>query len=433
MKNSTLAMRLTMAVIFLAVIAYFGFNMAAYFMDPYTTTAAYSFTGENAVSVSGYVVRNEEVLTGGGELVYSNRAEGERVGEGGTVALIYQSAQALDDANALRSLEEQLEQLRYAQTLASGTKASARLDDEIRDALLAFRQSLAGGKASSAGDTASALRTAVLKRSYAYSGTGDLEAAIAGLQEQISVLSAAADPSTSRVTAPKAGLFSSLVDGYESVLNLEMLEMLTPERYNEIQPAEGAAGVGKMVYGSKWAFVTLMDAGDVGRMAKGDTVTLRFQKGLDRDMSMRVESVSPQQNGQRVVVFSSEKYLGLTTLLRRQNAQVIFDTYSGIRVPRSAVRVENLPVTDEEGNPLLDSAGQQKTESFTCVYCLWGRYARRKPVQVLWQEEDYLLVVPDEDALAQTGSDNSREGRRLRAGDAVITAAAELYDGKVIQ
>ena len=431
MKNSTLAMRLAMAAIFLAVIAYFGFNMAAYFMDPYTTTVAYEFTGENAVTVSGYVVRDEEVLAGGGELVYSNRSEGERVGKGGAVALIYQSAQALDNANALRALEEQLEQLQYARSLAAGTQASARLDDEIRDALLAFRQSLAGEKAS--GDSAGALRTAVLKRSYAYSGTGDLEAAIAGLQEQISALSAAADPNTARVAAPRAGIFSSLVDGYESVLNLEMLEMLTPERYGEIQPEQGAAGVGKMVYGDKWAFATLMKAEDVGRLAEGDTVTVRFQNGLERDMSMRVSSVSPQQDGMRVVVFSSEKFLSLTTLLRRQNAQIIFDTFSGIRVPRSAVRVESLPVTGEDGQPVLDSAGQQKTESSTCVYCLWGRYARRKPVQVLWQEEDYLLVVPDEDALANSGSENSREGRRLRAGDTVITAAAELYDGKVIR
>ena len=431
MKNSTLAMRLAMAAIFLAVIAYFGFNMAAYFMDPYTTTVAYEFTGENAVTVSGYVVRDEEVLAGGGELVYSNRSEGERVGKGGVVALIYQSAQALDNANALRALEEQLEQLQYARSLAAGTQASARLDDEIRDALLAFRQSLAGEKAS--GDSAGALRAAVLKRSYAYSGTGDLEAAIAGLQEQISALSAAADPDTARVAAPRAGIFSSLVDGYESVLNLEMLEMLTPERYGEIQPEQGAAGVGKMVYGDKWAFATLMKAEDVGRLAEGDTVTVRFQNGLERDMSMRVSSVSPQQDGMRVVVFSSEKFLSLTTLLRRQNAQIIFDTFSGIRVPRSAVRVESLPVTGEDGQPVLDSAGQQKTESSTCVYCLWGRYARRKPVQVLWQEEDYLLVVPDEDALANSGSENSREGRRLRAGDTVITAAAELYDGKVIR
>ena len=69
MKTSTLATRLMMAAIFLTVLIYFGLNLAAYCNDPFTTTLAYSYTGENAVTVSGYVVREEEVLAGGGELV----------------------------------------------------------------------------------------------------------------------------------------------------------------------------------------------------------------------------------------------------------------------------------------------------------------------------------------------------------------------------
>ena len=39
----------------------------------------------------------------------------------------------------------------------------------------------------------------------------------------------------------------------------------------------------------------------------------------------------------------------MTTLLRLQNAQIIFESYDGIRVPRSAVRVNAQPLTDEDG------------------------------------------------------------------------------------
>ena len=46
MKTSTLATRLMMAAIFLTVLIYFGVNLAAYFMDPYTATTAYAKTGE---------------------------------------------------------------------------------------------------------------------------------------------------------------------------------------------------------------------------------------------------------------------------------------------------------------------------------------------------------------------------------------------------
>jgi hypothetical protein len=162
-------------------------------------------------------------------------------------------------------------------------------------------------------------------------------------------------------------------------------------------------------------------------------VTLRFQSGLDRDMTMTVERIGDEDGGQRLVVFSCDKYLNLVTLLRHQNAQIIFASYTGIRVPRSAVRVLWEAVTDEDGEPVYSEDGSEEKKQVLAVFCLWGTTARLKPVEILWQEDEYLLVTPSETALADYTSDSARESRRLRAGDEVITAAADLYDGKVIQ
>ncbi|MDE7054334.1 MAG: hypothetical protein K2O84_05900 [Oscillospiraceae bacterium] len=433
MKTGTLATKLMLAAIFLTVLVYFAVNLIAYFSDPYSTAVAYAYTGEKAVTVSGYVVRDEEVLAGGGDLVYSSRGEGERVGRGGTVALIYPTVQALDDANTLRELSSQLEQLLYARSLSAGSQATARLDEEITAALSSFRGAMADGRLQDAGEQGEALRTAVLRRSYAFFGDMDLDASIASLQERISGLSAAAEADVTRVSAPKAGLFSGLVDGYEGILNLENIQEMTPETYRAITPPADISGVGKMVYGDSWAFVSLMRSEDVKEMQEGDTVTLRFQKGLDRDMRMKVSYISAEEGGRKVVVFSSGKYLHLATLLRHQNVQVIFESYDGVRVPRSALRVDGQAVSDENGQPVLDSQGNPKTQSVTCVYCLWGDTARQKPVQILWQEDDYILVAPDEEALSAFSSEQAREGRRLRPGDQVITAAADIYDGKVVR
>ena len=422
-----------MAAIFLTVLVYFGVNLAAYFNDPYTTTVAFSYVGEKAVTVSGYVVRDEELLEGSGDLVYSSRGEGERVGSGGTVAQIYPTTQALTDANTLRELTGQLEQLRYARSLTTGSQATARLDDEIVSTLVSFHSALAVSDLTTAADVGQTLRTDVLRRSYTYSGVGDLDASIASLESRISELSASAEANVTRVSAPKAGLFSGLVDGYETVLNLENILDMTPSRYRAIMPASSASGVGRMIYGDKWSFLTMMQSEDVKRLEEGDTVTLRFQKGLDRDMTMKVSYISADEGGWRVVVFTAQKYLHLATLLRHQNAQVIFESYDGVRVPRSSVRVDTQPVTDEDGQPVLDSQGSPKTQAVTCVYCLWGDTARLKPVTVLWQEDEYILVAPDEEALKAYSSAQTRESRRLRAGDQVITAAAEVYDGKVVQ
>ena len=416
MKTGSLATKLMLTAILLTVLVYFAVNAASYFLEPFSTSLVYDYTSENAVTVSGYVVREETVLSGGaGDLVYFSRGEGERVSRGGTVALVYQSAQSLQDANALRSLEEQLDQLADARALAAGSSATARLDEEVADSLIAFRGAMAAGDLSTAEEPADALRSAVLRRSFAYSGTASLDAAIAQLQEQITALSASAGAGTTRITAPEAGLFSSMVDGYETVLTPERLETMTPADYRSLAPQQTAGSCGKMVYGTRWYFVTLMKTEDMGSMAAGDTVTLRFQNGLDRDLTMTVHSISEEDKGQKLVVLAADDYLGLTTLLRHQNAQIIFDSYTGLRVPRSAVRILTETITDEEGGEL--------TEKNTGVYCLWGAAARFKPVEVIWQEESYILVRPAEGASST---------RVLRAGDEAITAAADLFDGKVI-
>lgn len=415
MKTGTLATRLTLAAILLTVLIYFGVNVAAYFNDPFTTTLAYGYTSESAVTVAGYVVREEEVLTGQGDLIYVSRREGEKVSQGGTVALIYPSQEALDNANTLRDLEEQLQQLLQARNLTGGTLATARLDEAVSASLVDFRSELAQGSlegASSAGET---LRSAVLQRSYAYTGTEALEASIASLQAQVSDLTAAGSGGATRITAPQGGIFSSLVDGYETVLTPDMLEDMTCQDYRDLPAASGGGSVGKMIYGTEWYYVTLMRTDDMGSLKVGDSVTLRFQTGLDRDLTMTVERISDEDSGQRLVVFSSSRYLNLTTLLRHQNAQIIFNSYSGLRVPRSAVRILTETVTDEDGTEL--------TEKTTGVYCLWGSAARFKPVDIVWQEDSYILVTPAEGATST---------RTLRAGDEVITAAEDLYDGKVV-
>ena len=423
MKNTNLSTKLMMAAILLTVLFYFGINLAAYFSNPFSTTVAYTYTNNHAVTVSGYVVRQEEPLTGENDLVYFSRGEGERVSLGGSVALIYDTQQALNDANTIRNLEDQLSQLLYARSLAAGIHSAGSLDSEVNNALTAFHSARSDSSVSHVSDAAAALRSAVLRHSYAYAGTSDLDRSIAAMEERIATLSASVSSATTTVRAPRSGLFSSLVDGYETVLTPEILETMTPEDYRAITPA-AADGMGKLVYGSKWYFVTLLREADAKSLSEGQAITLRFQSGLDRDLPLSVERISSAEGGQQLVVLSSNENLSLTTLLRHQNAQLIFASYTGIRVPRSAVRIVWETVKDENGQPILNEDGTEKMTQIYGVYTLWGNSARFKKVEILWQENEYMLV---------RSLQENDVSRLLRSGDEVITAAEDLYDGKVIE
>ena len=423
MKNTNLSTKLMMAAILLTVLVYFGANLISYFIAPFSTTVAYSYTSDHAATVSGYVVREEIPITADGDTVYFVRAEGERVSKGGRIALMYTSDQALSDANRLRALEEQMDQLLYAKSLVGSIQSTGVLDQEISAALTVFQTERALGSLSAASDAGAAVRAAILRYSYAYTGTDELERTIAALREEINALTASLNGATSTVRAPKSGLFSSLVDGYESVLTPDILADMTAEDYRGIAPGE-TQGVCKLVCGSKWYFVTLMRANDVKGLAVGERVTLRFQTGLERDLSLTVERIGEEDGGQRLVVLSSTENLSLTTLLRHQSAQIIFARYEGIRVPRSAVRIVWETVRDEDGNPVLNADGTEKQQQSYVVYCVWGKTSKLKKINILWQEDEYMIV---ESAQADDPL------RRLRPGDQVITAAEDLYDGKVIE
>ena len=425
MKSSFVTKIITAAGV-LAVLFYFGYSVITYLADPLATTVAYTYRSDEAVTVSGYVVRQEEVLTAGEGLVYLTREEGERVSAGGSVATIYASQGALDQALELERLEGQLEQLQFAQSVASGSQQVLRLDDDILESIFAIRAGAAGGDLLEVRSQSQSLQAMVLKRDYVFSGAGaqQMEQQVAALSQQITALRSTAQSGSRSVTAQRAGTFSALVDGYEGGLTPEMLEEMTLEELRALRPEQAAGGsVGKMIYGTTWYYAAAVDAAAAEKLAVGGSVTLRFMSGLDREIKMTVERVGDASGGERLVVLSCDEYLPITTLLRHQNAQIIFQSYTGIRLPAMALRVTTETIDDGSG-------GETEVSS-TAVYCRMGRTARLKPVKVLYQGEDYYLVEPDLDSL-QGLSETSRESRVLRSGDEVIVSASDLYDGKVV-
>ena len=176
------------------------------------------------------MIRDERVLpddTGGCKQL--QRTEGERVSAGGTVALVYADQAAWTCQEQIQTLETQIEQLQYAEEAALGAEVSLRLDTQILQSILDYRRALAedrldrrrttgrscGAWCSSGTTPTPTRRTCPLSwRSCRASGRP----------------AGPGGRSTRRITAPEAGLYSAVVDGYETVLTPEALEELTPGR-----------------------------------------------------------------------------------------------------------------------------------------------------------------------------------------------------------
>ena len=425
MKNNSLGMKILMAAVTLGLLAYFGLQGYLYFSDPLTTTLAYTYQVEESVSLSGYVVRQEQVLEDdGGGLLRLRREEGERVSRGGVVASVYADQSSLDRQAEISTLESRVEQLQYAQDAAGSSEVSMKLDAQILQNILEYRQCLTADRMAKAETYGSQLRALVLKRDYTYSENEDLSGQIEALQAQIKELKTQAAGSVRTVTAPVSGLYSAVVDGYETVLTPESLSDMTPSQLSAVRAdSTVSSGVGKLILGDSWYYAASMSAADAEELQEasdalkkaGKSLTLRFAKSVERDLPVTVSRIGPEENGRCVVVFEGKTYLSRLTLLRQQSAQVVWDSTEGIRVPKEALRMEKVTVNSE---------GQRVTEEATGVYCVVGMEARFKPVEVVYNGSSFLLV--------RSAAPEDRENLRLRPGDEVIITANGLYDGKVV-
>ena len=427
MKRSSFVNRLFTLAFTLLVLSYFGYQIYGYVSDPFSTTLAYAYQVEDTVDISGYVVRREQVLTGdAGGLMRLRKSEGERVGAGGAVAAVYADQASLDRQNEIETLNNRIEQLEYAQESMLGAEVTLKLDSQIARSLLDYRSAVAVQRLDAAENRGQELRSLILKRDYTYSGTEDLSGQLQELKSQVKTLRSQAANSAKTIRSPRSGLFSAVVDGYESVLTPDSLSALTPSALNKLSPAEIPASTGKLVLGDSWYYAGVLSTQEAqalqtrqNRMGAGESLSLRFTKNVDRDLPVTLLTVGAEENGRCVVVFRGDTYLQELTLLRRQSAEIILDTTDGLRVPLAALRVSTQTVTEKD--PETDEAAAKEV-SVTGVYCVSGAKARFKPVEVLLTGDDYAVVR----------SAAAAEKNRLRPGDEIIVAARDLYDGKVI-
>lgn len=408
MKSTSLSTKFITALLLLAVIAYFGVQGYRYVTDPETTAIVYRYRSEQAIAVRGYVVREEQVVDCAETLLELTHAEGERIGAGDTIATVYRSAEALRATQELEALRAQKEQLEYARSAANDTETALKLDSEIRDQILSVRAAYEADSFSALDALSDRLKTTVLKREYAYNGSEELGARLEELDAQIREASAASG-GTTRVTASVSGTYSAVADGYEGVLTPESLADMTPSGLAAVSPQSVSSTVGKIVSGSKWYFAASVSEADAARLRTGQRLTLRMASGVDFDLPVTLTRVSEAENGNCLVVTESDKYLAYVTLLREQNAEIVIDEYEGLRIPKNALRVNG--------------------DGVSGVYCLIGRTAYFKPVNIIYQGGEYCLVEPGR---IEAATESQKSLLTLRTNDEVIISAGELYNGKVV-
>lgn len=426
MKQGTAINRIVMLLLLGAILLYLGGGIWRGMRDPYPTVAAYAYSLDDTVECTGYLVRREQIITGSGGIVRLTPAEGEKVAAGATVALIYADEASLERSDRLEVLQNEEEQLAAAiAAAAEGGTQGEKSSQVVMDSLIKLRSAVEAGDFTRLESQTASFKAAVYQQAQRYGDAESLSAALSSTRREIDTIRAQQAQSIGRVTTSQSGIFSGQVDGYESILTPDMLGELTPsalDAMDDRNTSVNSLAIGKLITDSTWYFVCPLAQAEAARLTVGSTIPVRFSRDWSGEVNMKVVKLSKAEDGRVAAIFSSNSFLSSTTLLRRQTVELVFERRAGLRVPTEAIRVETEARTDPEN-------GQEIQVQVACVYVQVGITTERKPITVLAQGEDYTLVRP----LVSGDASQRQQRKALRAGDLVIIARGEIWDGMVLE
>ncbi len=406
MKQGATITRVIILMLLLALIAY---GIAAAFSALERTTAtvtAIAYEVGDGFQATGFVVRDEQILRAPAGINVLLRAEGERVAKGEPLAATFADEGAQEAQMRIDELEEELDRIESVLGSLSTAQGNAALDSQLQQELVSFTAQTARGDLTSAAQSAGGLKATVLRRFLDDDGRAAMRDQAQSLRGELASLRSQLAGAVTQSVAQHAGFFSGTTDGYERVLTVGSISAISVSDYDEftrMKPEAPSGTLGRLITSPQWYFVCEVRKSDLAGCKVGDWLSVEFAFDVYEPLRMRIERISDPVDERQVLVLSCEDHMEQAAHLRTQQADIILHSYSGVRVPKQAIYFDN----DAE------TAG---------VYVLVGAIARWKPVEIIYEAQEYYLVRQD-------NSDTSN----LWAGDEIILTKQEIEDGKVVE
>ncbi len=372
-----------------------------------STEVAIRYESEDALVFDGVFVRNEHTVRSDvdGVLRYEH-ADGSKLGKNSIIASVYSSAGDIQKKNKINALKSRIDSLNDAQSLAgtdsSQIEAFNKLISEKHSELI---KAIYDGDYTAAGNIKYELLNLQSKRDMAKGKSTDLTPVINSLEQQAQNLEQNISSEPQSIYSEESGYFVSSADGYESELNLDDISSLTVNRITEIintpsRSANSGDVIGKLIDDYNWKLAAVIET-EKAVVLEEDTYVTIYAGGSLVPIRVYIESMEKQDDGNTIVIFSSDVMNSLLTSKRTERFRVPLEAYNGIRISASAIHF------DDDNN--------------MGVFIKTGSQAEFRRINQIYSGEDFVIA---EDTSGQLGY--------LALYDNIITEGKDLYDGKVL-
>lgn len=384
-------------ILLIIIGGYVGYNLFAAFSNRLETVAAVRVTTNDSFTGNAWFFRDELTVTSAYQgAIKHSVSSGERVQQDAPLAMVYTTDDALTLSRSLEPLEKKITLIESALQTAGDSSDAGKLDQQIISGLQQMAEEMKAGTGTKLAGSINTLRTLSLKRESGSLVPAELSFDHDALIAERSALDTQLAGQATSITAPGSGYFSEVVDGYESVLRPELLGSLTLDQFYKLiekKQETDTEMLGKVIQGFSWYLVVETTDENAARLQKGQSLRVYFtQASLESPVTVwSVVRERGQDNA--LVVLEGSNFTSEMVSMRQQPAEVIVGSYTGLKVPKSAVRV--LTQTDDNGAVIDEKTG---------VYILSGSVQKFKNItnRILYEADDFYIVrqsATDVDAL----------------------------------
>ena len=406
MKRENSISKAITVVLGLALIGYIGYQVYRTFYKPVRTVSAVYAEVDDVIEIDGVVVRDEFIFSRnyGSGVLEVKMYEGERVGNGNTVAVVYANEAAAEKSRKADELTLQIERMMALYSQSAENYDIDVANDRISDAAITLLTLREEGVSGRVGTSVEELRLRVLEREYIYRDKAELLNVIDALRAEREKLGAGGGI-VKRIYSPSAGYFSQHTDGYESSLTVDLalngsMQEIVEKTGNYAEGDSGA--VGKLVKTNKWYLVSVIPEESAKRLSLGKYMTLKFADKSLPTVEAKLVRITEPEDGKVLTVFCCDTHIADFAKVRKVSADAVVKTYSGLKVPREALRV------NEDGQ--------------NGVYCLIDSQVKFKPVDIIFEKDSYYISRYD-------SSDTSS----LLLYDEIVISAKNLENKKIVK
>ena len=405
-RKNTITIRIVWFLVILFLLITVISQLVIHYYNPLKTEPAELYTSEDFIQSTGIYIRQEKTVnysgTGVINYIYS---DGEKLAKNSVIAEIYASQNDLAVQLRIDELNEQISVLQDAEKLVGSDNSQLEaFSNQIYESHTKMVQYILDGDYSAAADMKSDYLNLQSKRQIVNGTTTDYVAKILELQNQISILSSQISSRPKDLTLQETGYFVSTTDGYEDILTYDSIADLTEDKVNEIiknpNVESSTSVIGKIVSDYKWKMVCIVPANNTLGIYEGAVLNVRI--GNEASLTKAtVEDIMELPSDNRMLVLGFDVFKQELVRSRTAQIKIMFDEYSGIRIPSAAVHFD-----DEENMGVYIKLG-------VTVY-----FVR---IDMIRTEGDYILV-----------RDTTDKDGYLSLYDSVIVEGTDLYDGKIV-